>query len=254
MYTPDLSWTAPPTNSTLLPDQVHVFCAVLNQPPGRLQQLSQTLSADEQQRASRFRFETDRQHFIVCRGILRTILGRYLDLEPSQLQFSYGSHRKPALAPSTASSNAISGKLQFNVSHSHELALYALTLGREIGVDLEHIRPMPDAEQIAQRFFAPGEYAAFRTIPQPQKQLAFFQCWTRKEAYIKALGQGLSFPLSQFEVSLVPGEPARLLHTSGDSREAASWMLQELNPAPNYVAALAIKAKALQIQCFRWTD
>jgi len=249
MKTLDMLWFSPSANFVLSKDEVHLWRASLNQPTSLVQQLAQTLSVNEQVRADRFCFEKDRWHFIVSRGLLRTILSRYLGMEPSQLQFYYGAHNKPALAATSSSST-----LQFNLSHSHELALYAVTCDREIGIDLEHIRPISNTEQIAQRFFSDREYAVLCTLPQSQKQAAFFNCWTRKEAYIKATGRGLSLPLNQFEVSLTPGEPAALLGTLGEPQEASRWSLRELTPDPEYVAALAVEGNGWQLQCFQWSS
>ncbi|MBD1930358.1 MULTISPECIES: 4'-phosphopantetheinyl transferase family protein [Cyanophyceae] len=132
--------------------------------------------------------------------------------------------------------------------------LYAVTCDREIGIDLEHIRPISDTEQIAQRFFSDREYAVLCTLPQSQKQAAFFNCWTRKEAYIKAMGRRFSLPLNQFEVSLTPGEPAALLGTLGEPQEASRWSFRELTPDPEYVAALAVEGNGWQLQCFQWSS
>lgn len=187
-------------------------------------------------RAELFHFEQDRKRFIVGRGVLRTILALYLGTEPSRLQFCYGPHGKPYLADRLGDAT-----LRFNLAHSHELALYAFTRGREIGVDLEYIRYMPGVEQIAARFFSTRENAVLHALPTSQKQEAFFNCWTLKEAYIKAIGNGLAQPLDKFDVSLAPGEPARLLSVEGAPEEASRWSLKALTPAPGYVAALAVE-------------
>ena len=241
-----------PADLVLSEDEVHVWRADLNLSASRIEQLAQILSPDEQQRAQRFYFERDRKRFIAGRGILRTILSRYLDLDPSQLQFSYSSRGKPALANTDNE-----GTLCFNLSHSNELALYAvrrvsvneagkgstqasLQESCNLGIDLEHLRPMPDAEQLAKRFFSPREYAVISSLPPEQKQEAFFKGWTCKEAYLKAIGYGLA-GLEQVEVSLTPGEPAALLSIQGDSKAASRWSLQQLIPAPGYMAALAVE-------------
>jgi 4'-phosphopantetheinyl transferase len=209
--------------------------------------LAQALSYDEAIRAGRFRFERDRRRFVVARGVLRIILGRYTGFEPSQLRFRYGERGKPYLSASFGSYT-----LHFNVSHSHELALYAVTRDYEVGVDLEYIRPIPDAEQIAERFFSTRENVALRAIPVDLKYEAFFTCWTRKEAYIKARGEGLSLPLDQFDVSLAPGEPARLLHTRDNPQEARRWSLVDVAPDSQYAGAVAIQGHGWQIRCWEW--
>lgn len=216
-----------------------------------MQQLAQTLAPDERERAERFHFERDRWRFVVGRGVLRTILGCYLELEPGQLKFCCGPYGKPGLAkmPSTREN-----RLYFNLAHSQGLALYAVTREHEIGVDVEYIRAIPEMEQIAARFFSAQENAVLRSLPPGQRQEAFFNCWTRKEAYIKAIGDGLAQPLAEFNVSLAPGEPTRLLSIKGDVQAAALWSVQALTPAPGYVAALAVKGHEGQLKYWRWTS
>jgi 4'-phosphopantetheinyl transferase len=201
------------------------------------------LSHDEQARANRFYLERDRRRFIVARGALRTILGRYLGVEPGQLRFRYESHGKPFLSDDLGA-----GELRFNLAHSNELALYAFTCGREIGIDVEYIHPVPDVEQIAARFFSVNENAALRMLPESQRLEAFFDCWTRKEAYIKALGEGLTQPLDQFQVSLIPGERAQLLSVNDVPEKVMRWSMATLSPAPGYVGALAVKGADCNIE------
>ena len=217
-------------------DEVHVWQAFFNQQKSQLNKLAQTLSEDERLKAKCFYFQKDRRRFVVTHGILRNILGRYLNIEPKRLKFFYGSHGKPAIGGLTDGHS-----LCFNMSYSHGLALFAFTWGRRVGVDVECVRPMPDAEEIAERFFSSRENAVFRTVPASKKLEAFFNCWTRKEAFLKAVGDGLSRSLDSFEVSLAPGEPARLLSIEGDLKEASRWHLRELVPAPGYVSALAVE-------------
>ncbi len=237
-------WRSSLTNLVLSDDDVHVWRADLNLPAWRLQKLAETLSSEEQQRAERFYFEQDKKHFTAGRGLLRTILGRYLNLDPSQLEFSYSSRGKPALV-NTNTPEA----LCFNLSHSNGLALYAVTRSRSIGIDLEHVRSMPDAEKLAKRFFSPHEYAVISTLLPEQKQEAFFNAWTRKEAYLKATGDGLA-GLEQVEVSLIPGEPAALLSIQGDRQATSRWSLYQLTPAPGYVAALAVEGHDWNLECW----
>jgi 4'-phosphopantetheinyl transferase len=241
-------WLPPPPDLTLSRDEVHVWQADLDPPASRLQQLAQTLSADEHSRAKRFYFEQHRQRFIAGRGILRTILGRYLGIEPRQLQFCYGPRGKPALAETSGGSI-----LQFNLSHSQGLALYAVTRDRQIGIDLECIRSISDVEQIAKRFFSAREYAVISELPPNQKQEAFFRCWTCKEAYLKATGEGLA-QLDRIEVLLTPGEPVTLLNVTGDLHTAQGWVLQELTPASGYLAALAVAGQGWHLSCWQFSD
>jgi 4'-phosphopantetheinyl transferase len=148
----------------------------------------------------------------------------------------------------------VSDELRFNVSHSHGLALYAVTRRRKIGIDIERVRPISGPEQLAARFFSAGENAELCALPEHVKHEAFFNCWTRKEAYVKARGEGLSLPLNQFDVSLNPGEPARLLRVERDPQEAARWSLQGLTPAPGYVAALAVEGHGWRLACWEWRE
>jgi 4'-phosphopantetheinyl transferase len=168
---------------------------------------------------------------------------------PDQLRFDYSNHGKPKLAKTFGQ-----GRLSFNLSHSGGLALYSVTLGREIGIDLERVWEDLEYEQIAERFFSPREGTMLRRLPARQRPEAFFNCWTRKEAYLKARGEGLSLPLNQFDVSMAPGEPAALLNVWDDPQEATRWTLQELIPAPGYVGALAVEGHAWRLTRWRWPD
>jgi 4'-phosphopantetheinyl transferase len=242
-------WSSPPETLVLGCDEVHVWRATLDQTPSQIQGFLHNLAADERARAERFYFERDRRHFIVARGVLRAILGCYLNRVPECLSFCYGSHGKPALA-GESDGHAI----RFSVSHSSGVALYAVARSREVGVDLERIRLDLAVVEIAERFFSPREAAMLRTIPTEVRRQAFFRCWTRKEAYIKARGEGLSMPLDQFDLSLAPGDPDAVLGTQGDPSEASRWSLQELAPAPGYVAALAVEGHGWRLTCWQWPD
>ncbi len=240
------SWPAAPRTPALENDAVHVWCASLDLGPLRVRSLQQTLDRDERERAQRYYFEKDRTHFIVARGLLRTILGRYLNMEPSQFRFRYNSYGKPALGKMDGGC-----LLQFNLSHSHGVALYAITQVREIGVDLEYISEEFPYKQIAEQFFTPREIAVLRLLPRPQQRDAFFNCWTRKEAYVKARGQGHSLPLDEFDVSFLPGEPVRLLNTKGNQGETNRWTLQELFPKLGFVAAICVEGEQWKLHCWR---
>ena len=230
----DPLWGTPPEFVEARRDEVHVWRVSLDVAPSCLQSLSLILSADERDRAERFRFQRDRQHFIASRAFLRILIGRYLQRESSQVKFGYGPNGKPFLADNEEA------LLRFNLSHSGGIALYAITRGREIGIDVEYIGKDVDAEVIAGRFFSPQEVAALKSLPKQQRQRAFFTCWTRKEAYLKGRGDGLSVALDSFSVSLSPDEPAALLDVQGVPEEASQWSLVELNPGPSHVAALAV--------------
>jgi 4'-phosphopantetheinyl transferase len=230
-------------------DEIHVWRATLDQAPSRIRSFLCSLAADERARAARFYFEKDRDHFIVARGVLRAILGFYLNRAPKCLSFCYGSHGKPAVA-----AKPDGDALRFSVSHSDGVALYAVARGREVGIDLERIRFDLAVAEIAERHFSFREVAMLRTLSAEVQHQAFFRLWTRKEAYIKARGEGLSLPLDEFDVSLTPGEPTTVRATQRDPPEASRWSLQELAPAPGYAAALAAEGYGWGVTCWQWPD
>jgi 4'-phosphopantetheinyl transferase len=196
------------------------------------------LSPDERSRAARFHFAADRQRFVASRAWLRTILAAFLVTAPSELDFSYSKNQKPFLSSAYADSG-----ITFNISHSGGIALYAFARHREIGVDVEQVRRDFDAESIAHRFFSASEQKQLAALPESEKVEAFFRCWTRKEAYIKATGEGLSLPLSQFDVSLEALETNGLLATRPDPAEAEQWMIREVPGGAGYSAALCVRGK-----------
>lgn len=247
MEMPDKLWFPAPENLALSKDDVHIWRAELDQPEWLQAQLAATLSADEQTRAKRFHFDQHRQRFIVARGILRTILGQYLGKKPQQLEFCYSDRGKPALASTSAD-----GSVCFNLSHSQGMALYAIARDRQVGIDLEFIRTLDDADRIAKRFFSPQEYALLEELPPNQKQKAFFDLWTCKEAYLKATGEGLA-GLHQVEVMLTPGEPPRLLFIGDTPPLATCWFLHQLIPTPDYAAAVAVEGHQCQLSCWHWS-
>jgi 4'-phosphopantetheinyl transferase len=193
------------------------------------------LLPDEQDRAHRFRFDRHRRRFATTRGVLRTLLGGYLNVDPRSVRFRYSDKQKPALDEAFAK-----GHLRFNVSHSEETALLAFTRGREIGVDVERVRQDSDVEAIAKSFFSESERETLASLPGSEKQAAFFRCWTRKEAFIKAIGEGMSLPLHQFDVSLAPGQPAELLATRPDPEDKRRWSVWTLDAGEGFAAALVV--------------
>lgn len=241
-------WSPPPGPSVALgEDEVHVWRASLRPPEHVLARLQAHLSADERARAARFRFPEHRTAFIAGRGVQRDILARYTGLPPAALAYREGSHGKPELAGPPADPG-----IRFNVSNSGDFALYALTLRREIGVDLEVLKPMPDGMEIAERFFSAPENEVFAALAEEVRDLAFFRCWTRKEAYIKAVGEGLSMPLDRFDVAFAPGEPARILRTRGNPAEAERWTMLGLEPGAGYVGALVVEGDGWRPLLFDW--
>jgi 4'-phosphopantetheinyl transferase len=204
------------------------------------------LGSDEKHHAARFRFDELRRSFVIARGALRILLGHYVNVSPTSIEFKYGSRGKPALAGPAC--------VEFNVSHSGGLALFAFTIGCNLGVDVEQIRTLNDSQRIADRFFCSDEAIELMSLTTNQRETAFYLCWTRKEAYIKATGNGLSAPLDSFRVTLRPGEPARFLRLGQDNNSAAMWRLLDLQLAPNYAAALAYCDKERPVDLFRISD
>lgn len=214
--------------------------------PG-LSALARALSEDELQRAERFRFERDRTRFILCRGTLRRVLGRYLNETPERVRLRATARGKPGLAEGHEE-----GGLRFNLSHSGGYALVGVARGQEIGVDLERVRPVPEADQIVQRFFSQQENAAYFALPPDKRPEAFFACWTRKEACLKATGEGFFLPPDRFDVAFDPDAPARLLRIDGDPERAARWSLQALTPVDGYAAAVAVEGPCERLSCWQW--
>lgn len=246
MNLPPPAWNTAPAPPPLGPSEVHLWRVWFERPGRPLDDLLALLSADERARAERLHFERDRGYFIAGRAILRLLLAGYLHANPAELVFASGPQGKPALAGDQTG-------LRFNLSHSHGLALYAVTRVCEVGVDVEQARPLPDALSIARRFFSAGEYAALVALPAAQQPEAFFACWTRKEAYLKALGGGITTELARFEVSLRPGDEARLVSVAGDPAEAARWEMAAFSPAPGFVAALAVRSREWHPLFWRWS-
>jgi len=215
-----------PSALSLSPDRVHLWRVCLNQPEPVVRRLAALLSVDEKRRSETYRFAHDRDRYIVGRGALRAITGTHLNCSPRRLVFSYTEYGKPYVANNI---NAVD--VRFNLAHSKDVAVMAFTRGREVGIDLEFIQPMPDAMQIAERYFSAAENRVLAALPAKERQEAFFRCWTRKEAYVKALGEGLSHPLDQFQVSLAPQVPARLVEVEGSLAELARWSMTSFDPA-----------------------
>jgi len=210
--------------------------------------LRSVLAPEERARADRYLFPEDRRKFIVARGVLRSLLGEYLRVPPHAVNFHYRVHGKPCVAPPCAN------PVLFNLSHSGELALLAFARDREIGVDVERLRPRENLLPLAERFFAATECAMLQGLTGESQLQGFFHCWTRKEAYIKAKGCGLSLPLHRFAVTLRPNEPARLLFADDEIDSGASWGLWNLDPAPGYVGALALEGPLQTLRCWTWGE
>jgi len=231
----------------LAPDEVHVWAASLDLSPQRLEMLEKSLSAEEGHRAARFRFDLHRHRFIAGRGLMRQILSRYLNSAPGDLEFSYGPHGKPLLA-----GRWVGCALHFNLAHSEGLGLFAVTSHDSVGIDVERIRAMDDAEELVERFFSLTEASAFRNLPASERPLAFFNLWTRKEAWLKATGEGIGNALHRVEVSFLPGTPARLERLPADLGDPLVWSLHDLAPAAHFAAALAVHSVKPELWCRQW--
>ncbi len=223
------------------PTEVHLWLVRLDASDDNFARALAWLSLDETDRAERLRFPRHRRAFVLGRAALRALLASYLGVGPTEVRFAYGPQGKPALADAASA-------LRFNASNSSDLAACAFTTGCEIGIDIEQHRPLHDLESIAHRFFSPDETADLQELPEADKTSAFFHCWTRKEAYIKAMGGGLSIPLDSFRVTLQPGVGARMVSLGGSPDAARAWTLHDFDPAPEYAGAIAYRDAPRSIQ------
>jgi 4'-phosphopantetheinyl transferase len=224
------------------PGEVHIWCVRLDSDPESLQHAHQRLSPEERSRAARFLVDQPRNTFVLSRAVLRTLLAGLTGTAACDLKFSYTKQGKPLLA------DGLSSAPHFNVSHSGDFATYAVMLGCEVGIDIEKHRLMPDMEAIAQRFFSPREYQSLSQVPESDRISAFFDCWVRKEAYIKARGGGLAMGLDKFQVSFAPGEPVALLAIEEPGQNPQEWFLHAFTVAPGYSAAVALRQKQCRVQ------
>ena len=242
-------WNTAPARLELRHEEVHVWRVAIDGIRQAYEGYWETLAPDEKARAERYHFERDRDRFVLARGVLRMILGRYLNLAPQDVRFSYTEYGKPYLQSESAPSD-----ITFNLTHSHKLAVLAVAHARQIGVDLEYVRPDLASESIAKRFFAGNEITALFSQPPQVRTEAFFHCWTRKEAFIKAVGEGLSYPLDQFTVAFTPESKPALLEIGGSAKEAGRWALYKLSPGEGYVGALAVERGDMtsRLQLWQW--
>lgn len=244
-FNPD--WRQPPAKGIIQPGEVHLWLVDFPLVREHLISLAGFLSPDDEARASRFLFPEDRERFILSRGALREILSRYLGHAPGEILFTYTRQGKPILAREIERRD-----ISFNVSHTESLALIAIYDGRQIGVDVEMIDQNRMTTAVARRFFSPSEVEKLLALPAEVRESAFFNGWTRKEAYLKAIGAGLTMSLDAIEVTLAPGEDARILKIAGDSVAASKWTLIHLVPKPGYVGALVAEGHPDKLICYRW--
>ncbi len=225
-----------PPAPDLPPGEIQVWAIPLDPPAERVAALARVLTPDEEARAARFRFDVHRRRYVVGRGVLRALLGAYLRVPPAALRFDYRERGKPDLAAPWRGEG-----LAFNLSNSEDLALVGFVRGADLGVDVEYLKEMSDLTEIATRFFSASEVATLAGVPAERKKEAFFNCWTRKEAYLKAVGVGLAAPLDSFAVTLEPGAAPRMLTLEGDRERAARWFFRHLAPRPDFLGAVAIE-------------
>lgn len=230
----------------LMGSEVHIWTLPTRASLAVAEMFELVLARDELDRAGQYRFSHLRESFVIARGALRCLLGRYLDIHPTRIRLIYGSNGKPALEAGA--------HLQFNMTHSGGLAAVAITEDCPIGLDLEKIRPLSDMQQIADRFFCSEEAAEIMSLPPGDREHAFFRCWTRKEAYIKAIGDGLSAPLDGFRVTVLPSVRAHFVHLGHGTTDADAWTLHDLCMAPDYAAALAYRDRQRSLSIFPIVD
>ena len=225
---------------------VHIWAIQTKVPSAAVAQCEECLTPEEVTRAARFGLDGPRHSFIVARGSLRRLLGKYLAADPLGIPLAYTPKGKPVLALDT--------RMNFNVTHSSDMAAIALALDCRIGIDLEEIRPLPDLEDIAKRFFCSEESAEILSYSARERESSFFRCWTRKEAYIKAVGEGLHMPLDSFRVAVKSGDCAKFIHIGGDAKAAEAWTLHDLNLASNCAAAVAYEDRVRSLTVFPVDD
>jgi 4'-phosphopantetheinyl transferase len=241
-----LAWPPAPDGLELRPGEAHIWAVSIDISAAEAEALRPLLSDDEIQRADRFHFDRHRSRFIAARAGLRTVLARYLGAEPASLRFAYEHFGKPYL-------DRRDGRppLEFNLSHSADLALIGVCLSKRIGIDIEHRVQERATLDIARNFFAAEEVAALEGLPPESQTAGFFACWTRKEAYIKARGEGISLGLDTFAVTLAPGEPPRLIRSALGELERKRWLVRNLDVHPGYAAALVIEQGEWDLRCWQ---
>jgi 4'-phosphopantetheinyl transferase len=239
-----ISWPTLPSPPSLHDDEVHVWTAGLDHERDRFLSLSELLVDEDLERAAGYRIPVVREHFIAARAFLRSVLGGYLHVDPRKVTFHYGPQGKPYLLHPPR-------QLFFNLSHSHGLALVAVSRNVEVGVDVEKVRNFNDLG-FAERYFTTREVSTLLAVPEHQRTEVFFHAWTRKEAFLKATGEGIAIGLDRVEVALAPWEPVRLVLLDGCPHQAAEWSLSHLSPATEYVGALALKHRRPQVRCWHW--
>ena len=241
------AWPAGPASPSLAIGEVHVWRSPLRPDTARERSLSPLLSDTERARAARFRFDHDAQRYAIARGLLRVLLARYCGTSPATLALEETEHGRPLLRSAAAPSD-----FDFNLSHAENLVVYAFARGARVGVDVEWITPLDDMNGLVAMNFSERERHAWQSLPATSRERGFFDCWTRKEAFVKAIGEGLSHPLDAFDVSFSPDEAPRFLRIGGD--DAERWSLHALETEPGYACALAVEAASVTLRCWSYPD
>lgn len=242
-------WAIPEVDTRLDGDSVHVWRIAIPELPSRVLSSAPVLSRLEQEKACRFYFEQDRHKYLTIHAAVRQILSGYLNQPPAKIEYAYTDYGKPYLAGNGDQA------LHFNLSHSGWIALLGITMDREIGIDIEQMRVESVDPRVARRFFAPNESSALFAMPESERVKAFFNCWTRKEAFVKGVGEGLSYPLDQFEISVdANGSNNPIIHlkTYRNPLDADQWRIQHLAPGDGYTGALAVRGRAWTLKCWQW--
>lgn len=237
-------WKNPPETLELLDSKIDVWSVNINNYTNKLFDYWELLSSSEKEKADRFRFEKDKNCYVIARGLLRILLSRYLNIKSQKINFRYAEKGKPYLEhPSN---------IKFNLSHSKNCIVLAFTKNIELGIDVEYAKNNLEILQVAESFFSKQEIKALKSIQSIYRLSAFYNCWTRKEAFIKATGDGLSFPLNQFTVSLESSESAELVETRWDNKEKDLWSLETFTPQKDYIGAVASRNKIKGINYYKF--
>ena len=242
MVTENTKWHHAVPGQLISSSDVHIWRMLLDEHSSHIESIKRNLSTDELLRAEKFYFEKDQNRFIMARGILRIILAGYLGMKPHEIRFEYTPFGKPQVAEKNDNES-----IHFNLSQSENVVLYAITLNRNIGIDVERIKDSIDVVQVANRFFSPGEINALKRCNRENLAEIFFQYWTRKEALIKAMGKGVSFPLEQIDVTLINGKTLSPIKIITSINDDSDWHIQDLFPAAGYKAAIAVEKRDLDI-------
>lgn len=236
------NWLIPTRFPDLKPREAHVWLITIKDFIPQLDEFQSILSSNEKKQAQRFVFTKHQQRYIVVHGILRRLLANYLNMSSKNINFIYDNYGKPKVE-----------NINFNISHSQNLALFAFAKNFDVGVDTEFVKKKFAGDNIACRFFSEHEIQALSKLPISERKLAFFNCWTRKEAFIKAIGKGLSFPLNKFDVDIGYNQKSLLLNVRSDEYKASDWKLIDLDPHQNYAAALAVRSRIIKIHKFHYS-